>query len=107
MSLGPPVLYRGDLDAVFEWLADQMESKHGLTVQVEIRGHADSNSEPVRSFLYRTAQEILFNTAKHAEVSEAKLRLQRVRDELWLTISDKGRGIRSGVTGSDGRPRAC
>jgi PAS domain S-box-containing protein len=92
-ELGPPVLYHNQLDAVFEWLADQMESRHGLTVRVEVRGHAESNSEPVRSFLFRTAQEILFNTAKHARVREARLRLQRVRDELWLTISDKGRGF--------------
>jgi PAS domain S-box-containing protein len=92
-ELGPPVLYHNQLDAVFEWLADQMESRHGLTVRVEVRGHAESNSEPVRSFLFRTAQEILFNAAKHARVREARLRLQRVRDELWLTISDKGRGF--------------
>lgn len=30
-ELGPPVLYHNQLDAVFEWLAGQMESKHGLT----------------------------------------------------------------------------
>ena len=30
------------LDAVFEWLADQMESKHGLIVHVEVRGQANS-----------------------------------------------------------------
>jgi PAS domain S-box-containing protein len=92
-ELGPPVLYHNQLDAVFEWLAGQMASKHGLTVQVEIRGGADSNSEPVRSFLCRAAQEILFNATKHAHVQEAKLRLQRVDNELWLTISDKGRGF--------------
>jgi signal transduction histidine kinase len=92
-ELGPPVLYHNQLDAVFEWLAGQMESKHGLAVQVEVRGSVDSGCEPVRSFLYRTAQEILFNAAKHAHVQEAKLRLQRVHDELWLTISDKGRGF--------------
>ncbi len=92
-ELGPPALYGNKLDAVFEWLAGQMESKHGLTVQVEIRDGADSQSAPVRSLLYRTAQEILFNAAKHAQIREAKLRLQRVRDELWLTISDRGRGF--------------
>ncbi|MCL5278693.1 MAG: PAS domain-containing protein [Planctomycetes bacterium] len=92
-ELGPPVLYHNELGAVFEWLADQMASRHGVTVQVEIHGRVDSNSEPVRSFLYRTAQELLFNAAKHAHIQEAKLRLQRVRDELWLTISDKGRGF--------------
>jgi len=92
-ELGPPVLYGARLDTAFEWLGGQMESKYGLTVQVEIRGSVVSNSEPVRSFLYRTAREILFNTAKHAQVQEARLRLQRVRDELWLTIRDKGRGF--------------
>jgi len=92
-ELGPPVLYGGRLDAVFDWLAGQMESKHGMTVCVEICGGADSDSEAVRSFLYRSAQEVLFNAAKHAQAREVKLRLQRVRDELWLTISDKGRGF--------------
>lgn len=67
--------------------------RHGLIVHVCIRGEVDSDSEAVRSFLYRTAQEILFNTVKHAQVREATLRLRRVRDELWLTISDKGRGF--------------
>ena len=92
-ELGPPVLYHNRLDAVFEWLGGQMENRHGLIVRVRIRGEVDSNSEAVRSFLYRTAQEILFNTVKYAQVREATLRLQRVRDELWLTISDKGRGF--------------
>ncbi len=92
-ELGPPVLYSGRLDAIFDWLAGQMESKHGLTVRVEIRGGADSVSEAVRSFLYRAAREILFNAVKHAQAREVRLRLQRVRDELWLTISDKGRGF--------------
>ncbi len=102
-ELGPPVLYHGQLDAVFEWLADQMESKHGLTVHVEVRGQANSDSEPVRSFLYRTAQELLFNVAKHAQAREAKLRLQRVREELWLTVSDKGRGFDpAALTGTAG-----
>ena len=85
-ELGPPVLYSGRLDAIFDWLAGQMESKHGLTVRVEIRGGADSDSEAVRSFVYRAAREILFNAVKHAQVREVKLRLQRVRDELWLTF---------------------
>jgi PAS domain S-box-containing protein len=94
-ELGPPVLCRGRLADVFEWLAGHMESKHGLSVQVEVRGSADCDSEPVRNFLYRTAQEILFNTVKHAQVHEAKLRLQRVHHELRLTIGDKGRGFNS------------
>jgi len=92
-ELGPPVLYQGKLGDVFEWLGARMGSQHGLTVEVDIHNEADSNSEAVRSFLFRTAQEILFNVAKHAQVRHARLRLQRVRNALWLTISDKGRGF--------------
>jgi signal transduction histidine kinase len=92
-ELGPPALCRGSLEAVFEWLAGQMERNHGLTVRVGIRHHADSDSEPVRSVLYGAAREILFNAAKYADVREIRLRLQRVHQELWLTLSDRGRGF--------------
>jgi signal transduction histidine kinase len=92
-ELGPVLLARGGLDETFEWLARQMEQRHGLAVHVETRGRVDSSSEPVRTFLYRAAQEILFNVVKHAQVSEARLRLQRVRNQIWLTISDKGQGF--------------
>jgi PAS domain S-box-containing protein len=92
-ELGPAVLSQSALDDTFEWLAHQMESKHGLVVHVQTRGPIHSPSEPVRRFLYRAAREILFNVIKHAEVSEAKLRLKRVRNQLRLTISDKGQGF--------------
>jgi PAS domain S-box-containing protein len=92
-ELSPAVLYQSDLGETFEWLARQLESKHGLTVHVEIRGHIDPQSEPLRAFLYRAAQEILFNVVKHARVEEARLRLQRIGHRVWLTISDRGRGF--------------
>jgi PAS domain S-box-containing protein len=92
-ELGPTALFRGDLREAFDWLAGQMESRHGLAVEVDIRGSIECHSEPVRRFLYRAAQELLFDVAKHAQVRAAKLRLQRVREQLWLTISDRGRGF--------------
>ncbi len=92
-ELSPAVLSQSDLEETFEWLARQMQSKHGLTVHVEIRGQAELHSEPLRALLYKAAQEMLFNVVKHANVTEARLRLRRVRGQLWLTISDKGRGF--------------
>jgi len=92
-ELSPAVLSQSGLDDTFAWLAQQMESKHGLVVHVQTRGPLHAPSEPVRMFLYRAAREILFNVIKHAEVSEARLRLKRVRNRLRLTISDQGRGF--------------
>jgi PAS domain S-box-containing protein len=92
-ELSPAVLYQGDLGETFEWLARHVQTKHGLTVHVEARGRIDPQSEPLKAFLYKAAQEILFNVVKHARTQEATLRLQRMHGQLWLTISDKGRGF--------------
>jgi CheY-like chemotaxis protein len=86
-------LYQSNLGDTFEWLAREVQKKHGLAVQVEVRGDIDSRSEALRAFLYRAAQELLFNMVKHAGVRESKLRVQRQRRQLWLTVSDQGRGF--------------
>jgi len=88
-----PVFYQVDLADVFEWLAGQMQSKHGLTVRVEVCGQVDSPSEAMKAFLYNAAHEMLFNVIKHAGVCKATLRLRRMRKQLWLTISDQGQGF--------------
>ncbi len=92
-ELSPAVLYQGDLGETFEWLARQVQTKHGLTVHTEVHGKVDTSSEPIKAFLFRAAREILFNTVKHAHVDEARLRLQRRHGQLWLTIADRGRGF--------------
>ena len=60
-----------------------------------MRGRIEPQSDALRAFLYKAAQELLFNVIKHASVEEARLRVQRVRDCVWLTISDRGRGFDS------------
>ncbi|MCX5643340.1 MAG: PAS domain S-box protein [Phycisphaerae bacterium] len=92
-ELSPAVLYQSDLGESFEWLARQVKAKHGLTVDVESRGRIEVPSEPLKAFLYKTAQEILFNVVKHARAKGARLRVQRVHGRVWLTISDQGRGF--------------
>lgn len=62
-------------------------------MHTEVHGRIDFPSEPIKAFLFRTAREILFNTVKHAQVKEARLRLQRRRGQLWLTVADQGRGF--------------
>jgi len=70
-----------------------VQAKHGLTVHTEVHGRIDSPSEPIKAFLFRAAQEILFNAAKYAQVKEVRLRLQRRRGQLWLAVADRGRGF--------------
>ncbi len=101
-ELSPAVLYQSDLGETFEWLARQLQVKHGLTVLVEVRGRVEPRSEVLRAFLYKAAQELLFNVVKHAGVAEARLRVQRVAGHVWLTISDRGCGFDSGTLDAGG-----
>lgn len=92
-ELSPAVLYQSDLGETFEWLARQVQTKHGLVVHTEVHGRVNSQSESIKAFLFRAGQEILFNAVKHAKVKEVRLRLQRRNGSLWLTIGDHGRGF--------------
>ncbi len=92
-ELSPPGLARSDLRETFEWLAGQVQVKHGLTVHVDVRDQIELQSEPLKALLYKAAQEMLFNVVKHAQVREARLRLRRRRGNICLTVSDKGQGF--------------
>ncbi len=92
-QLRPPVLSQSDLGEVFEWLAQEMQTKHGLTVHLEIGARMELASEALRVLLYKAAQEALFNVIKHAGVREATLRLRRQCGRLRLSVADRGRGF--------------
>jgi PAS domain S-box-containing protein len=88
-----PVLYQVDLTEALSWLAHHMQRKHGMTVRVEAHGPVDSPSEPLKAFLYKVAQELLFNVVKHAGVNEARIRMRRLGPCLYLSVVDQGRGF--------------
>ena len=102
-ELSPPGLAHSDLREAFEWLAQQMQTKHGLTVHLDACEEVDLESEPLKSFLYKAAQEVLFNVIKHAQVREARLRLRRRRGRVYLSVADKGRGFDSQTPDKTGR----
>jgi PAS domain S-box-containing protein len=92
-ELSPPALSYSDLYDAFEWLAQQMRTKHGLTVHLDACERIDTLSESLKALLYRVGQELLFNVIKHARVGEAKLRLRRRRGRVHLIVADDGRGF--------------
>ncbi len=98
-ELSPPGLAHSDLRETFEWLASQMQIKHGLTVRVEVGDRIVLQSEPLRVLLFKAAQEMLFNVVKHAQVREARLQLRRWRGNICLAVSDMGCGFDPHETG--------
>jgi len=92
-ELSTPALSQSNLCEAFEWLAQQMQTKHGFTVHLDMGERIELASEPLRALLYKAAQESLFNVIKHGGVHEAKLRLRHRRGRIRLSVSDEGRGF--------------
>jgi two-component system sensor histidine kinase UhpB len=44
-------------------------------------------------FLFRAAEEILRNVARHAQVEEATIRVRRAGRYLYLSVTDRGCGF--------------
>jgi signal transduction histidine kinase/CheY-like chemotaxis protein len=94
-QLSPPTLRQHGLAAALHWLADRMFQMHNLRVIVESGQEVDPSEMPLRLFLFRSAQEFLFNVSKHAGTDEARLRLAQTEGGIELCVQDNGKGFDS------------
>ncbi len=92
-DLSPTVVHMNDLTEVLQWLVNRVRAQHGLIVNVDVLGDMTLHSEALAMFLFRAAQEMLFNVVKHAHVNEAAIRARRVGRYMCLSVSDQGRGF--------------
>ena len=92
-ELSPAVLHHDDLAEALRWLAGQVQTQHGLAVHVRAHGPVHLHSDAIKSFLYKTTQELLFNVVKHARVNEARVRVRQCGRCVYLSVSDRGRGF--------------
>jgi PAS domain S-box-containing protein len=92
-DLCPPVLHMNSLAELLHCLANQVRERYGLMVRVHVSEAATLKSESLAMFLFRAAQEMLFNVVKHAGVNEAEILARRVGTCVCLCVSDRGRGF--------------
>ncbi len=92
-ELSPAALHMNDLAEALRWLADDIQAKHGLIVHVDVSREATVPPEALGMFLFRAAQEMLFNSLKHARVHEAGIRVRRMGRYVCLCVSDQGCGF--------------
>lgn len=92
-ELSPPVMYHGSLSSALEWLSDHMKDHFGLDVHLETENMPEFNNGPVKVFVFRAVQELLFNIVKHAGVRNAEVLLSGKNSHLYVTVSDQGKGF--------------
>ncbi|UVT18868.1 MAG: response regulator [Nitrospira sp.] len=92
-DLRPPTLGGdGDLAAAVQWVTEKLQ-RHGLVVRVIDDGKQKLLDAEVLRTAYQSLHELLFNVLKHAQVTEATVRLRRIGDHLAIQVKDRGAGF--------------
>ena len=94
IELFPPVLQTSGLPSAMAWLANWSRSKYGLEVTISADPRADSARKDVRTLLFESVRELLFNVVKHAHVDQVTVNLANGPDNtLCITVTDEGLGF--------------
>ena len=93
-DLSPPILQDGGLPEALEWLARTMRKRYDLNVELSLDSSASPRRDDVRSIVFESVREALFNIVKHARCTHARLTLERQDDrQLRIVIEDHGVGF--------------
>jgi len=90
--LRPQVLDDLGLEAALHWLARSVQAPGKLQVAVHLDPVPELDAE-VQTLLFRVCQEALANVVKHANASDALLRLGARAGYVQLTVWDNGPGF--------------
>jgi len=89
------------LASALRWYAGEVETRVPLNINVKIEGENIDLPVPVKTGLFRIAQEALTNVAKHADADNAEVRLTFEKDGVQLEIIDDGCGFNIQILSMD------
>lgn len=93
-DLRPPILGDDrDLAAAVHWVMAKLQ-RHGLTVCVVDDGKRKLSDPDVLRIAHQSLHELLLNVLKHAQVTEATVRLRRIGGFLAIQVKDRGTGFK-------------
>jgi two-component system sensor histidine kinase UhpB len=92
LDLRPSMLDFG-IVAALEWQVGEFEKQNGIACSFSCNEKDIDLGLDHATALFRIFQEALTNIAKHARASRVVVRLQRLRQQVTLTITDNGTGI--------------
>jgi PAS domain S-box-containing protein len=92
-ELSPRQRHDAGLVPAVEWLATWAHAKYGLRVDVVADPRANPSRADVRTLVFESIRELLFNAVKHARVDRVSLALAVEGDALRVTVADLGVGF--------------
>ena len=91
--LHPSLLDHLGLPAALQWSLRAFSERTGIRAELTTDGVDERFAPELETCLYRIAQEGLTNVARHAEARMCRVRLQRLRHALVMTVEDDGKGF--------------
>ena len=92
-QLSPPLLDERGLLPIFQWLVEEMRAVYGLEVHMQDDGSAKTVDQQASVIIFRAVREMLINVAKHADVTEAELTIERDGNDIVIMVCDQGKGV--------------
>lgn len=92
-ELSPPILYELGFQAAVEWLAEQIQEKHGIRVSVDGDEAVGPLSDDIRMLLFKAVRELLLNVAKHAHARQTTVIIRQEGEGLRIMVADDGEGF--------------
>ena len=93
IDLSPPILSGEGLQEQFLWLAAQMKTQYNLEVTVDANNVSATFPDDVRTSVFQSVRELLFNVVKHSGTLKATITLVKVDGHVGITVSDEGKGF--------------
>jgi signal transduction histidine kinase len=97
-EISPPLLYELGINAAIEWLAEQMEKKNNIKIQVKSEGSQGQLSNEIGMFLYRGTRELIVNAIKHSGASGIDVKILWEDDAVSISVKDNGTGFKTEST---------
>jgi two-component system sensor histidine kinase UhpB len=92
-DLRPAALDTLGLAAAVAQECERFQKQTGIPVQVKVPDDLGPVQTAVTTAIYRALQESLTNVARHAQASRVAVELRTLSPDLWLEVTDNGRGI--------------
>lgn len=92
-DLNPPTLQQFGLIETLRWWAGQVGEMHGLPVTVNAECAAAQLEPDVQITLYQIAKELLQNTLKYAQATQATITVRGGDGRLEIEVADNGIGF--------------
>lgn len=92
-ELSPPVLYELGFEPAIDWLAEQFQNRHNISIQIKDDGKEKSLNSDIRFILFDAVRELLLNVIKHAKAKNVNIHMKKRNGFLSINIEDDGVGF--------------